>query len=165
MTLARISKSGPGLVGCDGLARTMRHEVAAEVPSAVLAQGKVVADVSTSMKGAVVAPVERRRGPVACGTVAAGFEQVRDEFERNFAERGEIGAAVSAYWRGENVVDLWGGRRSPFGDAPWEEDTMVLVHSTTKGISAMTLAIANARGWLDYEAPVSRYWPEFAQNG
>ena len=99
------------------------------------------------------------------GHVAAGFEEVRHEFERNFAERGEIGAAVSAYWRGVKVADLWGGRRSPASDAPWEEGTMVLVNSTTKGVSAMTLAVANARGWLDYEAPVARYWPEFAQNG
>jgi CubicO group peptidase (beta-lactamase class C family) len=99
------------------------------------------------------------------GYVAQGFEQVRIEFERNFVERGEIGAAVSAYWRGEKVVDLWGGRRTPDGDAPWEEDTMALVNSTTKGVSAMTLAVANARGWLDYDAPISRYWPEFAQCG
>ena len=47
------------------------------------------------------------------GWVAPGFEEVRAEFERNFAERGEIGAAVAAYWRGEKVVDLWGGRRTP----------------------------------------------------
>jgi CubicO group peptidase (beta-lactamase class C family) len=99
------------------------------------------------------------------GLVAPGFEEVRSEFERNFAERGEIGAAVTAYWRGEKVVDLWGGRRTPEGDAPWNEDTMVAVMSTTKGLSAMTLAVANARGWLDYDAPVARYWPEFAQNG
>jgi CubicO group peptidase (beta-lactamase class C family)/hypothetical membrane protein len=99
------------------------------------------------------------------GKVAPGFEEVRAEFERNFAERGEIGAAVAAYWRGEKVVDLWGGRRAPDGDAPWNEDTMVVVMSTTKGLSAMTLVVANARGWLDYEAPVARYWPEFAQNG
>ncbi|HXE49717.1 MAG TPA: serine hydrolase domain-containing protein [Ramlibacter sp.] len=99
------------------------------------------------------------------GLVAPGFEDVRDQFERNFAERGEIGAAVAAYWRGEKVVDLWGGRRTPEGDAPWKEDTMVVVMSTTKGLSAMTLALANARGWLDYDAPVARYWPEFAQNG
>ena len=94
-----------------------------------------------------------------------GFEEVRAEFERNFAERGEIGAAVAAYWRGEKVVDLWGGRRAPDGDAPWNEDTMVVVNSTTKGLAAMTVAVANARGWLDYDAPVARYWPEFAQNG
>ena len=99
------------------------------------------------------------------GLVAPGFEAVRTEFERNFADRGEIGAAVAAYWRGEKVVDLWGGRRTPDGDDPWNEDTMVVVMSTTKGLSAMTLALANARGWLDYEAPVARYWPEFAQNG
>ena len=99
------------------------------------------------------------------GFVAPGFEEVRAEFERNFAERGEIGAAVAAYWRGEKVVDLWGGRRTPNGDDSWNEDTMVVVHSTTKGLSAMTLAVANARGWLDYDAPVARYWPEFAQNG
>ena len=99
------------------------------------------------------------------GFVAPGFEAVRAEFERNFAERGEIGAAVAAYWRGEKVVDLWGGRRTPNGDAPWNEDTMVAVMSTTKGLAAMTLAIANARGWLDYDAPVARYWPEFAVKG
>jgi CubicO group peptidase (beta-lactamase class C family) len=99
------------------------------------------------------------------GYVAPGFEEVRLEFERNFAERGEIGAAVAAYVRGEKVVDLWGGYRTPERDAPWNEDTMVIVFSTTKGLSAMTLAIASSRGWLDYDAPVARYWPEFAQHG
>lgn len=103
--------------------------------------------------------------PRAHGDVAPGFEEVRVEFERNFVERGEIGAAVSAYWRGEKVVDLWGGRRTWDGDEPWEEDTMIVVYSTTKGVSAMTLAVANARGWLDYDAPIARYWPEFAQGG
>ena len=103
--------------------------------------------------------------PNTGGQVARGFEEVRVEFERNFTERGEVGAAVAAFWRGEKVVDLWGGRRIPGGDAPWEEDTLVVVNSTTKGVSAMTLAVANARGWLDYDAPVARYWPEFAQAG
>ena len=106
-----------------------------------------------------------RPAPRANGFVAPGFEAVRAEFERNFVERGEIGAAVAAYWRGEKVVDLWGGRRTPNGDDPWNENTMVVVNSTTKGMSAMTLAVANARGWLDYDAPVARYWPEFAQKG
>jgi CubicO group peptidase (beta-lactamase class C family) len=99
------------------------------------------------------------------GSVAPGFEDVRVEFSRNFAERGEIGAAVAAYWRGEKAVDLWGGRRLWNGDAPWAEDTMVVVHSTTKGMSAMALAVAVARGWLGYDAPIARYWPEFAQHG
>ncbi len=102
---------------------------------------------------------------IACGQVAPGFEEVLGEFERNFSERGDIGAAVAAYWHGNKVVDLWGGRRTPEGDAPWNEDTMVVVNSTTKGMSALALALANARGWLDYDAQVARYWPEFAQNG
>jgi CubicO group peptidase (beta-lactamase class C family) len=87
--------------------------------------------------------------PTVYGEVAPGFEEVRVEFERNFAKRGEIGAAVAVYWRGEKVVDLWGGRRGPEGDAPWNEDTMVVAMSITKGLSAMTLAVANARGWID----------------
>src|SRR6478609_869582 len=99
------------------------------------------------------------------GFVVPGFEEVRGEFERNFEKRGEIGAAVAAYWRGEQVVDLWGGRRTPEGDAPWNEDTLIVFMSSTKGLAAMTLALANSRGWLDYDAPVARYWPEFAQNG
>jgi CubicO group peptidase (beta-lactamase class C family) len=53
----------------------------------------------------------------------------------------------------------------PESAALWNEDTMVIVMSTTKGLAAMTLAVANSRGWLDYNAPVARYWPEFAQNG
>jgi CubicO group peptidase (beta-lactamase class C family)/hypothetical membrane protein len=114
-----------------------------------------------SLRGAVLASKTTR----VDGWVAPGFEEVRAEFERNFTERGDIGAAVAAYWRGEKVVDLWGGRRTPDGDEPWNRDTMVAVMSTTKGLSAMALAVANARGWLDYDAPVARYWPEFAQNG
>ena len=70
-----------------------------------------------------VAPV--RATTQVNGQVAPGFEEVRAEFERNFAERGEIGAAVAAYWQGQKVVDLWGGRRLPESDAPWNEDTMV----------------------------------------
>jgi len=98
------------------------------------------------------------------GWVAPGFEAVRAEFERNFRERGEVGATVAAYWRGEKVVDLWGGRRTPGGADPWEEDTLVVVHSTTKGMAAMTIAVASSRGWIDYDARVADYWPEFAQN-
>ena len=67
------------------------------------------------------------------GMVAPGFEEVRTEFERNFAERGDMGAAAAAYWRGEKVVDLWGGRRTPDSDEPWNEDTMVVVNSTRPG--------------------------------
>ncbi|MGB6041827.1 MAG: serine hydrolase [Pirellulales bacterium] len=76
------------------------------------------------------------------GSVSRGFEEVRTEFERNFSERGEIGGAVTAYWRGEKVVDRWGGFRMPERDVPWNEDMMVVIMSTTKGLSAMTLELA-----------------------
>jgi CubicO group peptidase (beta-lactamase class C family) len=90
---------------------------------------------------------------------------VRDTFAENFAHRGELGGACCVYYRGEKVVDLWGGVRDKASGAPWQEDTMVIVYSATKGLAAMTLALAHSRGWLDYEARVARYWPEFAQQG
>ena len=99
------------------------------------------------------------------GHVSAGFEAVRDAFAENFSLRHELGGACCVYHRGEKVVDLWGGVRNKATGEPWEEDTMVLVYSTTKGLAAMTLALAHSRGWLDYEERVCSYWPEFAQNG
>lgn len=99
------------------------------------------------------------------GGVAQGFEEVEKEFRRNFSERGEVGAACAAYYQGEQVVDLWGGYRDARRRSPWQEDTLVLVFSATKGLAAMTLALAHSRGWLDYEERVAAYWPEFAQAG
>jgi CubicO group peptidase (beta-lactamase class C family) len=99
------------------------------------------------------------------GLVSSGFEEVRREFERNFAERGELGAACAAFVGGEKVVDLWGGVRDARDGAPWREDTLVLVYSTSKGLAAMTLALAHSRGWLDYDERVAAYWPEFAEAG
>jgi CubicO group peptidase (beta-lactamase class C family) len=99
------------------------------------------------------------------GYVAEGFEAVRDAFADNFRLRHELGGACCAYVGGERVVDLWGGIRNKGTGEPWERDTMVIIHSATKGLAAMTLAIAHSRGWIDYEQPVYKYWPEFAQNG
>lgn len=90
---------------------------------------------------------------------------MREAFAENFSRRGELGGACCVYYRGEKVVDLWGGVRNKAIGAPWEEDTMVIVYSTTKGLAAMTLALAHSRGWLDYDERVSTYWPEFAQQG
>jgi len=90
---------------------------------------------------------------------------VRETFDDNFARRDELGGACCVYYRGEKVVDLWGGIRNSRTGEPWEQDTMVIVHSATKGLAAMTLALAHSRTWLDYEARVSAYWPEFAQQG
>ena len=99
------------------------------------------------------------------GHVSPGFEAVREAFVENFVRRRELGGACCAYQRGEKVVDLWGGIRNKQTREPWEQDTMVVVHSATKGLAAMTLALAHSRGWLDYEERVARYWPEFAQQG
>ena len=97
--------------------------------------------------------------------VRPGFEAVRDAFIENFERRGELGAACSVYHRGEKVVDLWGGIRNRATGEPWEEDTMALVHSTTKGMASLAMALAHSRGLLDHDERVSAYWPEFAQKG
>src|SRR5579864_7112779 len=99
------------------------------------------------------------------GHVNTGFEVVREAFAENFVRRHELGGACCAFHHGEKVVDLWGGLRNKRTGEPWEQDTMVIVYSATKGLAAMTLAIAHSRGWLDYEERVCAYWPEFAQNG
>lgn len=98
------------------------------------------------------------------GRVSPGFEVVRDVFADNFARRRELGGACCAFVHGEKVVDLWGGIRNKKSGESWEQDTMVVIHSATKGLAAMTLAIAHTRGSLDYEEKVCEYWPEFAQN-
>jgi len=103
--------------------------------------------------------------PSAQGQISRGFEAVREAFVENFTRRRELGGACSVYRHGEKVVDLWGGIRNKQTGGPWEQDTMVVVHSATKGLAAMTLAIAHSRGWLDYEERVCTYWPEFAQEG
>ena len=90
---------------------------------------------------------------------------MREAFIENFTRRGELGGACCIYQDGEKVVDLWGGVRDRASGEPWRADTMVLVHSTTKGLSAMVMALAHSRGWLDYDERVCTYWPEFAQNG
>jgi CubicO group peptidase (beta-lactamase class C family) len=99
------------------------------------------------------------------GTVSKRFEPVRQAFIENFTRRGELGGACCIYEHGEKVVDLWGGLRDRASGKPWREDTMGIVHSATKGMSAMVMALAHSRGWLDYEERVAAYWPEFAQNG
>jgi CubicO group peptidase (beta-lactamase class C family) len=109
--------------------------------------------------------VKRQHAVRVEGHVRPGFEAVRDVFAENLTRRHELGGACCVYFRGEKVVDLWGGVRNRSTGEPWEEGTMVLVYSTTKGLAAMTLAVAHSRGWLDYEERVCSYWPEFAQEG
>ena len=88
------------------------------------------------------------------GSVSKRFEPVRQAFIENFTRRGELGGACCIYQDGEKVVDLWGGVRDRASGAPWRaarrgEDTMVVVHSTTKGLAAMAMALAHSRRWLD----------------
>jgi CubicO group peptidase (beta-lactamase class C family) len=99
------------------------------------------------------------------GWTAAGFEKVRDAFQANFDNGSEVGAAFSAYHRGQKVVDLWGGIADQTTDEPWEEDTIMLVFSTTKGMTAICANKLAQEGKLDVEAPVATYWPEFAAEG
>lgn len=99
------------------------------------------------------------------GTVAPGWERVRDEFLQNFRCRGELGAAVCIYHRGEKVVDLWGGYRDREKRSKWKKDTMVPIMSTGKGVSAFAILMQESRKKLDVDEKVSAYWPEFAQNG
>lgn len=97
------------------------------------------------------------------GTVSKRYEPVRRAFIENFTERGELGGACCIYQEGEKVVDLWGGVANRAAHTPWQSDTMAVIHSTTKGLSAMVMALAHSRGWLDYDAAVAKYWPEFSQ--
>ncbi|MFF4179891.1 serine hydrolase domain-containing protein [Streptomyces sp. NPDC001750] len=99
------------------------------------------------------------------GEVAAGFEPVREAFAANFARYGDIGAAVCVYRYGQPVVDLWGGVADPETSRPWERDTLQLVYSATKGATATAAHMLAERGALDLDAPVAKYWPEFAANG
>jgi CubicO group peptidase (beta-lactamase class C family) len=94
-----------------------------------------------------------------------GWEPVRDEFMRNFECRGELGAACCVYYRGEKVVDVYGGYREYGSQAPWERNTLVNVFSVTKGIVAFATALQQSKGKLDPSERVAKYWLEFAQNG
>ena len=93
------------------------------------------------------------------------FERVREEFERNFAERGEVGASVCLSVNGETKVDLWGGMANPDTGEAWQEDTVSIVFSCTKAATALCAHILIDRGELDPAALVSDYWPGFAKNG
>ncbi|MEU2387553.1 serine hydrolase domain-containing protein [Streptomyces sp. NPDC012461] len=99
------------------------------------------------------------------GEVAPGFEPVREAFTANFARHGDIGAAVCVYRYGRPVVDLWGGVADPETGRPWTRDTLQLVYSATKGATATAAHMLAERGALDLDAPVAKYWPEFASNG
>jgi CubicO group peptidase (beta-lactamase class C family) len=98
------------------------------------------------------------------GNVEPGYEGVRDAFANNFVEHGEQGASYAFYVDGAQVVDLWGGVRADT-DAPYDEDTLQIVFSSTKGATAVCAHLLVERRLLDVDAPVVEYWPEFGQAG
>ena len=93
------------------------------------------------------------------------FAALREEFERNFTERGDVGASFAATVEGEYVVDIWAGHRDGARTLPWEEDTIVCVFSTTKTMTALSALLLFDRGELGFDDPVTRFWPEYGQNG
>ncbi len=93
------------------------------------------------------------------------FAPVRATFAANLANGADVGASFAATLEGEMVVDLWGGWADEARTRPWEKDTLVNVYSTTKTMTALTALLLADRGDLDFDAPVARYWPEFARNG
>ncbi|MBT2224717.1 serine hydrolase domain-containing protein [Nonomuraea sp. NEAU-A123] len=99
------------------------------------------------------------------GTVANGFEPVMAALQRNFAQDAEVGAGLTIYQHGAQVVDLWGGLADLGTRRPWERDTIAALASTTKTFAAGALLLLVERGQVDLDAPVAAYWPEFAQNG
>ncbi len=99
------------------------------------------------------------------GIVEPGFEGVRDAFVRNFTEHGDVGAGFCLHVEGRKVVDLWGGVADPVTDRPYDESTLQLVFSTTKGATAACANLLAQRGLLDMDAPVVTYWPEFGAAG
>lgn len=103
--------------------------------------------------------------PLVSGTVRPQFTAVRDAFERGFRKHGELGASLCVYQDGECVVDLWGGVANRRSERAWEADTLGVMFSATKGMAATCLLMLHDRGQLDYDAPVTRYWPEFGAAG
>lgn len=99
------------------------------------------------------------------GFVADGFEPVREAFVENFRKRDELGAACAVYHQGEKVVDLWGGYRDVAAETPWDEETMVMVFSGTKGMTAAATAVAHSQGLFDLDDRIADHWPEFGQHG
>jgi CubicO group peptidase (beta-lactamase class C family) len=99
------------------------------------------------------------------GSCDARFERVREVFAESFRTRDEVGAAVAVAIDGQLVVDLWGGHHERERTRPWQPDTLVNVYSTTKGVTALAAHRLVDEGKLDLDAPVAKYWPEFAQAG
>lgn len=103
--------------------------------------------------------------PAVGGYVHPAFQKVYDVFRKNIEENVEKGACFSAYYKGELVVDLWGGYSDIEAARKWKKDTLSIMFSSTKGVTAILVALFVQKGYLDYNKLVSYYWPEFRKNG
>lgn len=110
-------------------------------------------------------PAANPAPPPARGSVADGYGPVARVFARQIEEGMEVGAGLAIYRRGERVVDLWGGLADRDTSRPWERDTRIVLFSVTKGFTAMALHLLADRGRLEWDAPVTTYWPSFGQAG
>src|ERR1700684_774514 len=118
------------------------------------------------MRAAICATMRRTVMAVKIeGTCDPKFNRVKDAFAENFEKRSEVGAAASVMLDGKTVVDIWGGYADKARTRPWTRDTLVNVWSTTKGITSICAHRLVDQGKLDLDAPVAKYWPEFAQAG
>jgi CubicO group peptidase (beta-lactamase class C family) len=99
------------------------------------------------------------------GQVDPGYDGVREAFSANFSSHGDVGAAFCMYVKGRKVVDIWGGIADVKQGRRWDENTLTLVYSTSKGVTAICAHLLAQRGQLDLDAPVIEYWPEFGQAG
>ena len=99
------------------------------------------------------------------GYTSPDFEAVKQTFLENFTERGDIGASCTVYYKGEKVVDIWGGHQAAGLKTPWEEYTRTAVYSATQGVVSMAYTLAWHLGFFDYDDKISKYWPEFNAEG
>jgi len=143
--------------------RRLLAGAAAGVLSYPLLRGRALAAPADTRRSRGIAPRVEDAESFVHGTWHPDFQGVRDEFVRNFAERGEAGASACVIVDGEVVVDLWGG--VTHAGTPWQEDTINQIWSATKGATSTCAHILIDRGLLDPDAPVVQYWPEFGQNG
>ncbi|XP_048763866.2 uncharacterized protein LOC125671923 isoform X2 [Ostrea edulis] len=103
--------------------------------------------------------------PTFGGSVHPAFQKVYDVFRENIETNQEKAACFSAYYKGNLVVDLWGGYADIETAQTWQENTLSIMFSSTKGVTAVLAALFVQKGYLDYKKLVTHYWPEFGKNG
>lgn len=106
--------------------------------------------------------IDREATPLADTAVNRAVQEL---IERQVAEGRQAGVQVCAYMDGKPVVDAWAGTMGPGAPRPIQPDSLVLSFSVTKGVTALAIHILAERGLIDYDAPVSKYWPAFAGQG